>query len=511
MLSKLYRIPFEFPFEFWKRLFIVAGAYFLAQLAILIVNLPVMVDNSLLFSIYFCGALAAMVIVPKIVTNPISNYIIVQAMFFWFALNKVMSNSLHFSFKPHALVFGFTFCIGSFYLLKYFSYLWKFIAFRCYFIFFLINIIYYFYHYSLFNISDYSTFGVKWASEGFNAKTIAFIDSIAFLMCTVVSLCATQFLRSKFDIDKLIYQISKVFCYCFIGFTLIFPFIINNKISGDQIYLPIYLLLMLGFKYYIDNNKNLSFISDRFKNLMSLSILFVFGIAIFGSNKSSIIGILASVFLFTLTNKRLGFNLNFLNGINKNFKLISLIIASIVSVGAIILFNVPEIMYMSIKNVYIALTGHKITSFYIRLSNWDLFLNYWKWNLDIFHSIFGFGLGKSREVMYLLTQSQYAKRFYMQTTHNQTFELFFDYGLMATLFYIPIITIIYNNIKILFCSFASKNLQLISNLSNCLLVFYLIYHLTDNMRVPTAIIFFSALMMVEGIKYKLKAIDENEK
>jgi len=89
-------------------------------------------------------------------------------------------------------------------------------------------------------------------------------------------------------------------------------------------------------------------------------------------------------------------------------------------------------------------------------------------------------------------------------------EMFFDYGVVALFYFISLILIFYQNTLNLINKKIHNNIKLISNISNCLIIFYFIYHYADGLRVPTAIIFFSALMLFEGIKYKLQNFYKNK-
>ena len=499
------------PDKFWQRLFIIFLAYVGVQIAIRFLPIPFMADESFLVAVFAIFSFIGLYLIPKILVNPFLNYIIIQLMFFWMVLDQFFKKTVHISVKPHAVIFGFAILAGIIYFFKNFNFLWKFIAFRFFFIFFIINIIYYFCYYSDFNLNLVNLAGLGGVSENQSARTIIFLDSLAVFVSSIISLSLFTNINNKTELDKIICKISKILCYCFILFVLLFPLIREDRIHGTQIYLSVYFFLILGFKYYVDNIENNDLITPRFNNLMTFVIIILFGITIRNCNKSALIAILISTFLFILINYRLKLKFYFFEFL-KNKKLG--IIFGILLVGLLIFiaakFNIFEIIQKKLENTFNSVTGGGITSYYIRKSNWKFFCDYWINNLNTFNCLFGFGIGKSREIIYYITQSQYSSIYYVQTTHNHYMDMFFDYGAVALFYFIPYVLIFYQNTLNSINKKTSNNIKLISNMSNCLIIFYFIYHYSDGLRVPTAIIFFSFLMLLEGLKYKLQSFYQTD-
>ena len=499
------------PDKFWQRLCIVFLAYVGAQIAIRTIPVPFMADESFLVAVFAIFLFIGLYLIPKILVNPFLNYIIIQLMFFWMVLDQFLKKTVHISVKPHAVIFGFTILAGSIYFFKNFNFLWKFITFRFFFVFFIINIIYYFGYYSDFNVNLVSLNNNFGATENQAAKTIIFLDSLAVFLSSIIPLSLLININNKNELDCMICKINKIFCSCFILFAILFPFRGEAVILGSQIYLSIYFFLILGFKYYIDNTEKKEFITAKFNNLMNFAIIILFGITIKNCNKSALIAILTATFLFILINYRLKIKFH-ISELLKNKKwgiVFSFLLISLLAFIAV-KFNILEIIYKKLEETFNSITGGGITSYYIRKSNWTLFSNYWMNHLETFNSLFGFGIGKSREIMFYLTKSQYSPIYLVQTTHNQYMEMFFDYGAVALCYFIPLMLIFYQNVKNLLNKKIYINIKLISNLSNCLIIFYFIYHYSDGLRVTTAIIFFSALMLLEGLKYKLREFQEDK-
>jgi len=519
MIEAIFEKLSNLPDKFWQRLFMVFAAYIGAQIAIRILPIPFMADESFLVALFAIFSFIGIYLIPKILINPFLNYIIIQLMFFWIVLDVFLKKTAHISAKPHAAIFGFAIVAGIIYFFKNFDYLWKFITFRFLFIFFVINIIYYFCYYSDFNVNLVNLTAAGGFSEDQAAKTVIFLDSLAVFVSSIVSLSLLAKLNNKIELDSIIYKTSKILCVCSVLSAFIYLFIGERSVPGVQIYLPIYFFLILGFKYYIDNmektdceqrlsgeqsSSEMPF-TVKLSNLITFSSIVLFGIMIKICNKSSLIAILAAIFLFVLINYKL--NLKFyIPEFLKNKK--SGIIFSILLAGLLIFiaikFNIPEIVQKKLEGTFNSLTGGGINSYYIRKSNWRLFGDYWINNLNTFNCLFGFGIGKSREIIYYITQSQYSSLYYVQTTHNHYMDMFFDYGAVALFYFTPLILIFYRNILNLISKNTHNNIKLISNTSCCLIIFYFIYHYSDGLRVPTAIIFFSSLMLLEGLKFKLQ-------
>jgi len=253
MIEAIFEKLSNLPDKFWQRLFMVFAAYIGAQIAVRILPIPFMADESFLVAFFAIFSFIGIYLIPKILVNPFLNYIIIQLMFFWIVLDVFLKKTAHISAKPHAAVFGFAIVAGIIYFFKNFNYLWKFITFKFLFIFFVINIIYYFCYYSDFNVNLVHLTGAGGFSEDQAAKTVIFLDSLAIFVSSIISLSLLAKLNNKIELDDIIFKISKILCVCSVLSAFIYLFIGERSVPGVQIYLPIYFFLILGFKYYIDN------------------------------------------------------------------------------------------------------------------------------------------------------------------------------------------------------------------------------------------------------------------
>jgi hypothetical protein len=281
------------------------------------------------------------------------------------------------------------------------------------------------------------------------------------------------------------------------------PFlIIIGSLRGLSFHLsaPIYFIILLTFKYYLDNFSKVSF---KFKIFLLFNIITFFVLTVMSSNKTSLIAFLFSLLIYLIINfkEKLSFKtFDFLEKGILRFILIPLIAGIFIFFMAH--FGLFDLIIEKINKAFHGISSNAgVNSFYIRKNNWKYFIDYWENNLDFLKVLFGFGIGKSREIIYYISSSQYSFLYKVQTTHNHYIDMFFEYGLMSLFYFLPIIIIFIKSIINIFNKKISKEIKLLSNMSIQLISFYFIYHLADGLRVTTAIIFFSILMFAEGFKY----------
>lgn len=488
------------PAKFWQRLGIILFSYLGANFLSRYVTFARFVDPSLLVSILFVSIVLGLVVLNKAVKNNFQTFIIGQLMFFWMILDAFLIKTTGFSFKPYGLVFGFVVFAAFVYFFRYFNLLCKFNIFRYLSVFFIINIIYYFCYHSNFNITLVSSI-YNWTnfSENQDAKTIVFLNSLAVLTSSILAISAFYNIKTKEQIDKMIMKTMKISAVAFSLVLLMVIVIGNINGAGYQVYLPIYFLFLLGLKYYIDNNLN---ISQRYSDVLLVFLIGLFGLTLLSCNKSALISVLLTTMTCVFINFRLKLKFNIFNIIkDKRFGLWFILAVVFVILFVAAKFNIIAVVVSKISDSMEAFQG--VTSLYIRKANWKYFLQYWHSHIDSFKVIFGFGLGKSREVMFYSSSMMYSPIYRVQTTHNQYMEMFFDYGLMSLFYYLPLLIIAFRSIVNLFSSTVDKNIKLLSNVSLMLLIFYGLYHTTDGLRVQTAIIFFATLVYLEALKYTL--------
>lgn len=474
------------PVLFWQRLLLVIFACFSAYLALKTVSIPLPIDGSLLYATFLIFTIVGVFCFIKTLNTPFFGYIIAQLFFFWVLLDQFLGMTVHIPMKSRVIAFGFIFLTGLIYLFRNFDFLWKFTAFRFFFLFFLINIVYFFFHYSTFNVSLANFAGTGDMSENQDARVIIFLDSLAVLLMSAISLSLFKDIATKEQLKELIIKLAKVFSVTFALIMLIFAAIGKVKGLFFHISSPIYFMTLLTFKYYLDN---FSTVSKWFNCFLQVVLLLFFAIPVLACNKATLISFVAALSVFFLLNFK------------EKIKIALSPVAGIVFAAGAIRLGMTDLVTTRLSNAFNSVVNGGINSFTVRQSNWDHLCDYWANHLDSFTTLFGFGLGKSREVMYYMSRSQYSSTYFVQTAHNQYMELFFDYGLVALLLFLPLVMIFWQNIKIVFSQKFAKEIKLLANLSLAVLVFYFIYHTVDGLRATTIITFFSILMFVEGFKY----------
>ncbi len=455
-------------------------------------------DQSLVFSLVLIGAIVVWFMFFRTVENPFLTSIIPLMMLFWMVLDQFMSATVRVSVKPHMLALGFILAAGAVILYRNFKYLWEFQIVRYLAIFAVINVIYFFFHSSDFNVTEHgAAFGASGSSYGQDAKFIVFLDSLISLTAFCVPAVFFARLTSKEQLDSYVNKIGIVFLISFLAYFIFLPVTIKCLPTGKQIFLPLVFFFMLGLKVYIDNNFNKS-------NRFNFSYFIVFtGVAfliLYTSNKAALMGFLGSFAVFLI------FSLFF---IKNKVKIISIkrqkyIVPAIVSVLFIIAFfiaaqfNILDLAIEKYNRFFSSFSG--ITSWYIRKSNWNYFFLEWQHHLDVLSTLFGFGLGASREAIFYISAMQYSRIYLVQTIHNQYMEMFYDYGLVALLFYIPILRIAFRDFFIILKKDADRNIKTFCAVNLTMTAFFFVYHIADGLRVQTAIMYFSFLAFNEMAK-----------
>jgi hypothetical protein len=495
------------PLLFWQRLLIILFGYFGAVIGKNYLPIPPFVDSSLVFSVLFVLFIATGVIFFKTVKIPFLSYAIAQLIFIWMLLDQFLINTVHLSLKPHALVFGFVILAAVYYFFKNLNFLWNFNTFKFLLLFFMANIFYYFFHYSTFNIVSIGDI-YNWTNytEAQDAKTIVFLDSLAVFCSSILALSVFGSVNSKEQVNKIFSRLLLILSIAFLIITPVIPLIGGLKGAGYQIFFSIYLIFILGLKYFIDNNVK---ISEKYNTFLLTALILLGGMTLLSCNKSALVSIFISVFILAVINYRLNITFNIFSVLkNKRFGLLFWILIAFVLIFLAAKFNIVDNIFSKIHDILNSFQG--ISSLYIRKANWKYFMQYWDMHGNIFNTLFGFGIGKSREIMFYSSAMLYSNIYLVQTTHNQYMEMFFDYGAVAMFYYIPLIIIGVTSVRNLINPKTDKNIKLLSNISVAILLFYILYHFTDGLRVPSAIIIFASLMFLEAAKYSIAKINSAE-
>ena len=139
----------------------------------------------------------------------------------------------------------------------------------------------------------------------------------------------------------------------------------------------------------------------------------------------------------------------------------------------------------------------------VRLVNWELYNQHWADNLNLFKFLFGFGIDSSREAAFFLSAMHPDPSFQQPHIHNIYLEMFYNYGLIAILFFLPFVLVLAGNFK----HILRNKYDIFHCLSICVVVFFFVFYLTESPSLPSIIVIFSLIGFVESIR---RAINETK-
>jgi len=484
------------PNLLWNRvlimLFFITGAYIGHK----ILALP-FIDPSFMF----CAVLVALLIGWKIFFKTLrSPFLSVLVALNFFAL-LIINSALSYILKLHIIAFGFVMLAGLVALFKHFNYLWSFKTVRFLAVFAVLNIIYFFFHSSDFNISHQGQmYGWNTVSAEQDAKFIVLLDGISTFLSFCVPAAIFSQINSKEELDRFINKLGYVFLAGFL--LLLIPMFLVELPAGSHMFLPLNFFFLFSLKLYFDNNFNKgSWFNFAFFSIL-IGLIFV---SIIHSNKSAFASFIATLAFFVFVNfKYIRYKIKVLP-----FEKIKILLPLLLFVFVIIIavlvekLEVIDLVEKKYSEIMSSFSSPGITSWYIRTNNWYYFLLDWKNNLNIFNVIFGFGLGASRETIFYISAMQYSDIYLVQTVHNQFLEMFYDYGLAALLFYLPLIGITVKDFFTVLSKDADKNVKLFCVTNLTMIMYLVLYHIADGLRVETTVMFFSFLAFSEMAKQRI--------
>lgn len=471
-------------------------------------HLPYIIDKSLVFSVLVIAMAIGWFVLFRAVESPFLTTLIPLLYVFWCALDSFMGR-VAVSLKFNYMALGFLLFAGLLMLYREFKYLWNFQIVRFFMIFAVLNVIYYFFYSSNFNIeAEGYAYGWKGGSQGKDAKFVIFLDSIiVFLAC-----CVPAALFSKINsIEQFKDYFSKIGNIFLVGVLILLTFSVISLPSSPHLLLPLTFFFVLGFKFFIDKNYEKT---NMYNFLFLAAIMGLLAVIAFNTNKTAMIAFILAFGFFVCLNVfyiKLPFKMVNIPR-QKYLTPILFVVTLIVVVCAAESLGVFAKISGKINSAISSLSQETgITSWYIRKNNWNYFLLHYLNNLNIFKLLFGYGLGASREAIFYISAMQYDYIYLVQTIHNQFMEMFYDYGLVSFLFYIPMITIFFRSLHNIMFTNINSTIKVFSAVSVSMLVFFFIYHLTDGLRVETAIVFFTYLAFCEMSIFTIKKLLSKEK
>lgn len=488
------------------KIILIIGAGVIALLTMNTVNLAA-IDPLIVFLTLAIGIVTFVLLLEINVVQPPIAYLILQLMFVWIFLDSSILSNIGASFKPYAFVFGLSAITAVIYIFRNFEYLWSnFPVFRLLFLFFIFNILYLLFYHSDFKLSAVRAgYPVNFASDfsDLSAKYIIFLNSLSAFTAITISLMVFHNTNTMKIFENRLIYIIKYFSFVTLTYFLIVLtcFQFNTGVPGPGSFLPFFFYLFTSFKFFLAGLKdNLvpSFVNTVLNILVPVSFIMV----LLTVNKTGSIAFLFSAICFFLINKdeinKIVFSKKAIElRNNRNFKILVCLILTL-----LLIYSIGAGFIDTIYNKFNIISQGLNTrgTLEIRMTNWHYFIADWFDNLNIIKTIFGFGLGASRELIFFISAMQSGNQL-VQTTHNHYMDLFYDYGLVAFLYFGALISILISNIINITNRQTNSNVRIFSSASLAILVFFFIYNLMDGVRVSNGIIFFCLLGFLESVKY----------
>lgn len=521
-----------------KMLFLV-GAVILTMIAAATMPLPLNIEPLFAYLILLIGFLSVFFLIKNSIKNTIIPYSLLQMTSCWIFIGPAILQPFGLDVKPHIIVFFLSTLLTAYFIFKNFSYLWSFQLFRFTLIFCLINIVYALFYTSDFRNSNYidvwiqNNTGLRFNAVGTGIENysrqfghgetqfLIYMTGLAPLVGTVISLMTFYGAKTKELVKERMLNVVKYVSVAFIIYlgslllsiamgTSVISFIrgrlsINAQFTGDIID-SLFLILLIGYSIYLSMAND--FPKKAFyKGILNISIiaqsLFIF----LGVKKGTIISLGIALVVLFLTNaisiyKARKYAKQRSEKGNLVFKLLKL--SPVVLVLLLLLGNsdlVNSTLY-TISNRFADLE-----TFNVRTTIWNDFTTYWMDNLNFFKALFGFGIDSSRELTFFISALYPDKSFQQPHPHNIFLEFFYNYGLMALLYFLPIAIIFIQDLKRVFLA-ADNRIRLLSGVSIAIILNFIIYFMAECPSMPVHLIFFCTLGLLESAKHSFDISDK---
>lgn len=492
---------------FWMVAFIVALALPAALSAPLPSSIPV--DRLLVFQALAVAIAMGLAFFQRSLQSTHYAYLVLQMLFVWIGADTNIFGRVGFSFKPHILAVLFAILMTLIYLVRDFGYFWRFMLFRCIFLFFIANVFYFLFYHTGFVVSSVSAgypLGKGMVSEfsEADARSIIFVGSLSTLISVVCGLAVFKEDTQRtvaVGLERLITVMSALTAFYFL-IAIISGF--KSGVPGGGLISGLMFFMLLSFYLWVLRERpDLSLGKIPMKTFLPLTLGINLAFLLVGMNKTMLIGLLVTSGILLTLHQLYGVRLNVGQAISLHLKKTEgklVVVAVLVGLVAILtLLGTSDVI--AAKLDYFSRGFSTLSTLDVRTGNWRYFGQEWLETLDIFKLLFGYGTGQSREtIFYISAMRQSGTITLVQTLHNTYMEFFYDYGLLALVYYAGIIHIVYTSVRDLLSGERALMVRTVSIMSLCLILFIGIYGLMDGLRVQTLIVFFSALAMAEGLK-----------
>ncbi|OGI04100.1 MAG: hypothetical protein A2Y25_11410 [Candidatus Melainabacteria bacterium GWF2_37_15] len=484
------------------------------------------IDPILLLGILITGLGLLIYLFNESIKKPVIAYFLIQLTVIWIFFGQKILGPMGLEIKPHAVVFLLTTLVSFYFIFKHFDYLWSYKPFRYLFFFFIISTIYAIFYKTDFRSSSYidlwihNNLGLKHSaiksglgtiSREFGSsetKYIVYLAGLAPLIAFVAGFMSFKSGGLKPTLQNLIsfFSFTSLTYLIFLGISILagtstLMFIqgrlaIDGGFTGND-FEALLLIMLVGFYLYIQKNRDFKLYEPTkwsiITNIIILSLLILLGIkkgtilSLFIATHV-VIGLIFAVKLYY--KEKIGFNFN-----------PAFLLAPIFLIVLPTIFC-PEFAETTLYNIQDRFASTDTID--IRMVNWELYNQYWAGNFDFFKALFGFGIDSSREATFFLTAMHPEPSMQQPHIHSIYLEMFYNYGLIALLFFLPFILILFGNFK----DILHNKYNIFNCLSVTIILFFLVYYITESPAVPSIIVIFSLLGFLESIR---RALSEHQK
>lgn len=484
------------------------------------------IEITLLIGIIITGLFLFIALLKKSIQMPLIAYFAIQMTAIWIFIGQNILDPIGFDFKPHAAAFLLAVLVSGYFLVKHFKTLWQYTPFRYLFMFFIISTIYAIFYKSDFRSSSYidlwihNNLGLQHSSIGAGhgaisrqfgggeTKFLVYLAGLAPIVAFLTGFISLQGSGADFK-KKLapfisIFSFATLIYFILLGLSLVVgdPSLIfidgRMTIGGDftgNDFEALWLITLVCFYLYISTNKDLPVLKfTRASIIINIAILTL--LILLGIKKGTIISLFvaAHVVIYGVLAAKLIRGEKFLDLFNFNLKFNPILLfIPLLAVGFALAFN-SEFCEDTYQRINQRFSSNQTLN--VRQINWDLYNQHWRDNLTPLKAVFGHGIDSSREATFFLTAMHPDPSMQQPHIHNIYLEMFYNYGLMALLFFLPLLLIFFWNIKAMLTSKADA----LTYLSITAISFFVVFYMAESPSVPSVIIFFSLIGFIEAIR-----------
>ena len=512
------------------RLWMILGALIIGFTVMKVMKLGDKFDPLLVGTVASILTVGAMMMFRKSVQNPIIPCMSLVMILFFIFFEKKFLSKVGLDLKAFMLIFAAAAMIAIFNLTRDFKYYWSnFISFRFIFIFFIATLIYLgLGYYSDFRLStdllslSYAHFAKVGAKTGgmegsaqtkrefgaFSQYVIlieAFIPIVAFTTALTIAKIKKSPQELLLTIIKVFVAILAIHYSCalvapLLGTSLHFTSIAGEVDPGSNFVEPVFLLILLSFRYYFSQQKTSppTWVTWCLNFDIAYVLLWVGSYSDDAAGSSSMIVCLLTGLPMLIVGAKL-LNMDFplpliLNPFKRSrpwvIDMVKFVTFSVVLVVAVSYF------LSRMENS----SGNDTASLGMRLSHWHDILENWAHDLTLNRFIFGYGIDKVRELVYYASNSSAVEQG-IQSPHNLYIALLYDYGMMGLLYVAGFSTTMISSVRYLLDKQQNRFTKLFSLVNMGMVCGVGLMLMFLDMTLIVKIIFFSALGLIEALKF----------